>query len=84
MLLFLFLVAFNNFSTSPLHNENAVLRLALIIPIGAPITVAKDAIEMLPFVTDKTIKDLSKLLKKEIYLLSFLLINSLSLISVIK
>ena len=60
MLFFLFLVAFNNFFTSPVHNENARLRPALVIPIGAPITVAKDATETLPLVTDKTIKDLSK------------------------
>ena len=30
---FLFLVAFNNIFTSPVHNENARLRLALVIPI---------------------------------------------------
>ena len=60
MLLSLFLVAFNNFFTSPVHNENARLRLALVVPIGAPIAVAKDAIETPPLVTDKTIKDLSK------------------------
>ena len=60
MLLFLFLVAFNNFFTSPVQNENARLRLAFVIPIGAPVTVAKDAIETQPLVTDKTIKDLSK------------------------
>ena len=56
---FLFLVAFNNFFTSPVHNENARLRLALVISTGIPITVVNDAIEMLPLVTDKTIKDLS-------------------------
>ena len=60
MLLFLFLVAFNNFFTSPVHNENARLRIALVTPTGIPITVAKDVIEALPLVTDKTIKDLSK------------------------
>ena len=60
MLLFLFLVAFNNFFTSPVHNENATLKLALVIPIGVPIAIAKDAIETPPLVTDKTIKDLSK------------------------
>ena len=60
MLLFLFIVAFGNFFTSPVRNENARLRLALVIPIGAPITVAKDAIETPPLVIDKTIKDLSK------------------------
>ena len=83
MLLFLFLVVFNNFFTSPAHNEFARLRLALVIPIGAPVTVVKDPIETPPIVTDK-MKDLSKESKKEIYLLSFSLINSLSLISTIK
>ena len=60
MLLFLFLFAFNNFCISLVHNENARLKLALVIPIGAPIAFAKDAIETPPLVTDKTIKDLSK------------------------
>ena len=60
MLLFLLLVAFNNFFTSPVHNENTRLKLALVIPVGAPIAVAKDAIETSPLVTVKTIKDLSK------------------------
>ena len=50
MLLFLFLVAFNNFFTSPVHNENARLKLALVIAIGTPIAVAKDAIETPPLV----------------------------------
>ena len=36
------------------------IRLGLAIPTGVPITVAKDAIEMLPLVADKTIKNLSK------------------------
>ena len=57
---FLFLVIFNNFFTSPVDNENARLRLALAIPIGVPITVGNDAIEMLPLVANKTNKDLSK------------------------
>ena len=48
-----------------------MLQLALIIPTGAPITVANDAIEMLLVATDKTINDLSKWSKKAIYLLSF-------------
>ena len=39
--------------------ENARLKLALATPIGAVITVASDAIEMLPLVTDKRLKDLS-------------------------
>ena len=60
MLLFLFLVALNNFFTSCVHNENERLKLALVIPMGVPIVIAKDAIETPPLVTDKTIKDLSK------------------------
>ena len=75
---FLFLVVFNNFFTSSVDNENVRLRLALAIPTGVPITVANDATEMLPFVADKTIKDLSKQLKEAIYLLSLLLIKSIS------
>ena len=44
----------------PVDIENAGLKLALATPTGAPITVANDAIEILPLVTDKTIKELSK------------------------
>ena len=40
--------------------KNARLKLALAIPAGVPIKAANDAIEMLPIVADKTIKDLSK------------------------
>ena len=43
----------------PVETENARLKLALAIPTGAPIKVANDAIEMLPLVADKAIKDLS-------------------------
>ena len=42
----------------PVDTENA--RLKLTIPTGAPMTVAIDAIEMLPVVTHKTINELSK------------------------
>ena len=82
--LFLFFVVFKNFFTNPVIIENVRLQFALIIPMGAPITVANVAIEMLPVANDKTIKDLSKYSKKAIYLLRFLLISSLSLISAIK
>ena len=68
----------------PAEIENARLKLALTTPTVALITVANDAIEMLPVVTDKTINDLSKYSKEAIYLLSLLLINSLSLISATK
>ena len=58
------------------------LQLALATPTGAPITVANYVTEMLQFVADKTIKDLSKL-KEAIYLLNLLLINYLPLISAV-
>ena len=57
---FLFYVDFNNFFTMPVDIENSTLKPGLAIPTGAPITVANDAIEMLPLVLYKTIKDLSK------------------------
>ena len=57
---FLFCVVFNNVFTILVKIDNARLKIALAIPTGAPITVVNDAIEMLPHVTDKTIKDLSK------------------------
>ena len=60
MFFFLFLVVFNNFFTIPVVIENRRLQIALVIPTGAPITVANDAIEVLPVVTYKTINDLSK------------------------
>ena len=42
----------------PVEIENARLKLALTIPTGTPMTVANDAIEMLPVVTDNKINDL--------------------------
>ena len=56
---FLFLAVFKSFFTIPVEIENARLKLALAIPRGAPMTVANDAIEILPVVTEKTINDLS-------------------------
>ena len=50
---FLLLVAFNSFFTIPTQIENAKLKLALVIPTGVPMTVANDAIEILPVVTKK-------------------------------
>ena len=58
--LFLLLFVFSSFFTIPVQIENARLKIALVIPTGAPITVVNYAIEMLPVVTDKTINDLSK------------------------
>ena len=68
----------------PVETENAALNLTLIIPEDYSMTVANDVIEMLPVVTDKTINDLSKYSKEAIYLLSLLLINSLTLVSATK
>ena len=48
-----------------------LLKLAIAIATGASITAANDAIEMLPLVAHKAIKDLSKQSKEAIYLLSF-------------
>ena len=52
--LFLFLIAFKSFLTNPDVIENVKPQLALIIPAGAPITVANDAIVMLPDNIDLT------------------------------
>ena len=57
---FLLLVVFTNFFISFVDNENTSLRLADATPGGVAITDANDAIEMLPLVADKTIKDLSE------------------------
>ena len=51
---FLFLIAFKNFFINPDVIENVRPQLAPIIPAGTPITVASDAIEMLPDNIDKT------------------------------
>ena len=69
------------FFTNPDVIENINLQLAPIIPAGAPIRVANDGIEILPDNIDKASNDLSKESKEAMYLLIFLLISSLSLIS---
>ena len=53
------------FFTVPVKIENARLKLALTILSGAPITVANDATEMLPVVTDKTIMTYQNSQKKQ-------------------
>ena len=53
-------MVFKNLFTNPDVTENVKLQLAPIIPAGAPIIVANDAIEMLPDNIDKTFNDLSK------------------------
>ena len=58
---FLFILAvFKNVFTNPDVIENIKLQPAPIISVGAPITVANDAIEMLTYNKDKTFNDLSK------------------------
>ena len=57
---FLFLIVFKNFFANPDVMENVRPQLAPIIPAGAPITLANDAIEILPDNIDKTFNDLSK------------------------
>ena len=56
----IFLVVSNSFFTTPVQIENAKLKLALVIAKGAPMTVANDTIEILPIVTDKINRYLSK------------------------
>ena len=56
---FLFLV-FKNFFINPNVIENVRPQLSPINLAGAPITVANDAIEMLPDNIDETFNDLSK------------------------
>lgn len=57
---FLFLVIFNNYLAIPAVKEKATLKLALVIPTGKPITVAKEIINIPLLVTDKTIADNQK------------------------
>ena len=57
---FLFLIVFKNFFINPDVIEKVKLQLAPIIPVGAPIILANDAIEILPDNKDKTFNDLSK------------------------
>ena len=66
---FLFVIVYKKVFTNPGVIENARLQFALMIPTNAPIAVPNDTIEILPVATDKTINDLSKYSKEEIYLL---------------
>ena len=61
--------------------ENVRRQLAPAIPVGAPIRVANDAIEILLATTDETFNGLLKYSKEATYLLRFLIISSLSLTS---
>ena len=57
---FLFLVILNIFFIIPVVKENTRLKLALAIPTGAAIILAKEIIDIPPLVADKTIKVLSE------------------------
>ena len=57
---FLFLILFRSFFINPDVIENVKSQLAPIIPAGIPITLANDAIEILPDNIDITFNDLSK------------------------
>ena len=57
---FLFRDVLNNFLTIPVEIQNSWLKLALAVPTGASITIANDAIEIMPLVTDEKFKDLPK------------------------
>ena len=73
--LFLFRVVFNNFFTVPVEIENERLTFALAVPTDTPITVANDAIEILPLVADKKLKIYQNSQRKQyIYLAICLLI----------
>ena len=56
MLFLLISCCVNIFFTIPAVIENSKLKPALAIPTGTLITIANEAIEMVPLVTDKTIK----------------------------
>ena len=60
ILCFFFLFLVFNFFMLPIEIENGRLKLALVSPTDAPMTVANDAMEMFPVITDKTINYLSK------------------------
>ena len=60
ILCFFFLFLVFNFFMLPIEIENGRLKLALVSPTDAPMTVANDAMEMLPVIRDKTINYLSK------------------------
>ena len=53
-------MVFKNLFTKPDVNENVKLQLAPIIAAGTPITLANDAIEILPDNIDKTFNDFLK------------------------
>ena len=58
-MLFLFLVILSKLLIIPVIKLNTRVKLAFVIPTGAPITVVKEIINTPPLVADKTIKILS-------------------------
>ena len=54
--LFFFLVIFNNFLVIPLVREKIKVKLALVIPTGAPTILVNEQIDTPPAVALKTIK----------------------------
>ena len=78
---FLFLIAFKKKFTNPDLIEKAKTQLPHIIPACVLIRVANHAVEMTLAITDNKVNDLLKYSKEAIYLLRFLIISSLSLIS---
>ena len=75
---FLFLATLSNFLIIPVVKENTRVTLALAIPAGAPIALAKEIIDTTPPPPPRPpllqIKVLSIKSKAAIYLLNFLLI----------
>ena len=74
-------MVFKTFFIIPVVKENARVKLALAIPAGVPVMLAKEIIDTPPLVADKTIKVLSTQSKAAIYLLTFFTIIFLSWIS---
>ena len=68
----------------PVVKDKIKVKLALVFPTGAPITVVKRKMNTPPLVPDKTIKILSMLSNAATYLLNFILFNFLCLISWLK
>ena len=60
MLLLFISCFFNNVFTMPRDIENARLNLALVVPTGAPVIFANDAIEMLPLLQIKQLNTYQK------------------------
>ena len=55
-----FISCYFQFFSIPVVKESIKLKLALAIPTGAPIILAKEIIDIPPLVADKTIRVLSK------------------------